>query len=81
MGYIGRIRRWGNSWGLRIPRSLINQLGIGEGANVQITLENSSLVITPIRKEYTLTELLENITPNNIHPGIDTGSPVGNEEF
>lgn len=43
----GRIVRIGNSRGIRIPKPLIEQTGLGE--DVEIVVHGSSLVISPAR--------------------------------
>ena len=38
------------------------------------------IIITPIdEKEYSLDELLENVSENNLHGEFATGAPVGKE--
>jgi antitoxin MazE len=43
-----RIVRMGNSQGIRIPKLLIEQAGLGE--EVQVEVESDHLVIRPLRK-------------------------------
>ncbi|MDZ4657027.1 MAG: AbrB/MazE/SpoVT family DNA-binding domain-containing protein [Bythopirellula sp.] len=43
-----RIVAIGNSQGIRIPKPLLEESGLGEV--VDVTVENSSLVIRPVRK-------------------------------
>jgi antitoxin MazE len=33
----------------------------------------------PVRKQYSLEELLAEVTPENIHTEVSTGHPVGKE--
>ncbi|MFC1745889.1 AbrB/MazE/SpoVT family DNA-binding domain-containing protein [Candidatus Riflebacteria bacterium] len=73
------IARWGNSLGLRIPKTYANEIGITEGSEVELVVEGSSIVIKP--RKYTLDELLEKVTPENIHPEIETGPKMGREEW
>ncbi len=70
------VSKWGNSLGVRIPRSIAEQLGISEGVPVELIVEDDHLLI---HKVYRLEALLAQITPENIHSEIDTGSPVGKE--
>jgi antitoxin MazE len=70
------ISKWGNSLGIRIPSSIAEQLGISEGVPVELIIEDDHLLI---HKAYRLEALLAQITPENIHSEIDTGSPVGKE--
>jgi antitoxin MazE len=70
------VSKWGNSLGVRIPSSIAKQLGISEGVPVELIIEDDHLLI---HKVYRLEALLVQITPENIHSEIDTGSPVGRE--
>lgn len=73
---LANVSKWGNSLGVRIPSSMAQQLGIFEGAPVELIIENDHLLI---HKVYRLDSLLAQITPENIHSEIDTGLPVGRE--
>lgn len=74
------ITKWGNSLAIRIPQNLAKELQISEGVEVDISSVDGALVIKPRkRKEYSLDELLEGITPGNLHTEVDFGEPVGNE--
>lgn len=79
---IGRIRRWGNSLGLRIPRNVSQELRLEEGAPVDLQVKDGHLVVSPVRaRQYRLEDLLAGITPNNVHGEIETGDPVGGEAW
>jgi antitoxin MazE len=75
-----RIQRWGNSLGLRIPRSFAEEAGVEAGSEVDLSLRDGDLVVKPARRRtYRLKELLEIITAKNLHGEADTGRPVGRE--
>jgi antitoxin MazE len=47
---------------------------------VEVREEQGRIIIEPVRqKAYSLDALLDDITPANLHPAIDTGAPVGKE--
>ncbi len=74
------IAKWGNSLAIRIPQNLAKELQISEGEEIEISAINGTLVVKPRRRKgYTLDELLEGITPENLHAVVDFGEPVGNE--
>jgi antitoxin MazE len=70
---------WGNSQALRIPRAILEELQIGEGDEVEMTVENGRLAVRPLNPKITLESLVAAITPENRHNEIDWGKPVGNE--
>lgn len=72
--------KWGNSVALRIPAAFAKELDVFEGKAAEITVKNGSLVVTPIPGPvYTLDQLLDGMTTENMYGEIDTGKPVGNE--
>jgi antitoxin MazE len=77
---IARIQKWGNSLGLRIPKTIAADAKVTEGTSVEINVENGRLVVAPKRKgKRTIEELVAGITPENLHAETDTGTPVGRE--
>ena len=73
------LAKWGHSLAVRIPRPVTEQLGLNAGAAVEIEANQGEIIIRKSR--YTLDELLEGITPENSHPEVDWGSPMGREEW
>lgn len=77
---VATIAKWGNSLAIRIPQNLAKEINLAEGCQVQLVLIDGKLTIEPItRRRYSLEELIEAITPENVHTEIDTGVAVGNE--
>lgn len=75
-----KIQRWGNSLGLRIPRSFAEEAGVAAGSEVDLSIQNGDLVVRPARRRtYQLRELLRKITAKNVHGEVDTGAPAGRE--
>ena len=49
---------------------------------VDVSLHDGKLLVTPLRPPaVTLEELLQGITPQNLHHEVDTGPAVGNEAW
>jgi len=48
---------------------------------VDVREEGGRIVIEPIRPEFTLAQLLEGVTPENIHTEVDFGGPEGKESL
>jgi antitoxin MazE len=64
-----RIQKWGNSLAVRIPKSFAEELGWGENAPVEMSLEESALVIKSDKERtWDLGALLADVTDENIHP-------------
>lgn len=77
---ITRVRKWGNSLGLRIPKSFAKEARIEPSSEVDLALKQGRLVIIPIRrKTLTLKDLLGKVTRRNLQREVDTGGPAGRE--
>jgi antitoxin MazE len=77
---ITRVRKWGNSLGLRIPKSFAKEARIELSSEVDLALTQGRLVIIPIRrKTLTLKDLLGRVTRKNLHGEVDAGRPAGRE--
>ncbi len=75
-----RIRKWGNSLGLRIPKSFAEEAGVAAGSEVTLTVVDGGLVIRPSRvRKYALADLLRGVNRRNVHGEVDAGGPVGRE--
>jgi antitoxin MazE len=77
-----RIRKWGNSLGLRIPRSFAAEAQVEEGATVDLSVENGRLLVRPLHvRRYSLKVLLRRVSRRNRHGEVSTGSAVGREAW
>jgi len=77
-----KIRKWGNSLGVRIPKSFAIEADVSEGSTVDVSLVDGNVVLKPVRKpRIDLDELLEAITTENVHEEIDSGESVGREAW
>jgi antitoxin MazE len=75
-----RIKKWGNSLALRIPKPLAAEVGLEDGSAVEFSLLDGKLIIAPLAKpELSLEHLLAQVTEDNLHGEVDTGPAVGRE--
>jgi antitoxin MazE len=75
-----RVRKWGNSLALRIPKSFAAEAGLQENAPVELSLVDGKLVVQAIAPPPpTLEDLLRGVTARNLHGEWDTGLAVGRE--
>lgn len=72
------LSRWGHSLAVRIPKPVAEQARLCEGDRVDLSVsEDGRIVLTPARRTFTLDRLVQRITPENRHPEVDWGRPVG----
>jgi len=77
-----RIRKWGNSLALRIPKPFAKEVGLDRDVAVDVSLEEGKLVVVPVTESPpTLEQLLENVTEENRHHEVDTGPAIGEEAW
>lgn len=75
-----KIQKWGNSLGLRIPKSFAEEVGVEAGSSVDLSVRDGDLVVSAARRRaYRLSDLLEGITADNLHDEVETGGPIGRE--
>jgi antitoxin component of MazEF toxin-antitoxin module len=81
MEAIAQIQKLGSGLGVNIPPVFVNEFSLKEGLYVNIQGNENSIIIETVKpcKSYILSDLLSNITENNTHQCIDTGTPIGNE--
>jgi antitoxin MazE len=75
------IKKWGNSLALRIPTHIATQLKVRENTSVELSISEGGMLVKPIhsKPKYSLCEMLDGITEENIHGAVDTGEPRGAE--
>jgi antitoxin MazE len=77
-----KVQKWGNSLGLRIPRTFAADARVAAGSVVDVSLERGGLMVRPARpRKYALGDLLKGVTKGNLHGEITTGTPVGRESW
>lgn len=78
-----KLKMWGNSLGVHIPKHVSDELGLREGSDVQVFLEGRTIAIKSVRraKKVSLKQLVSTITRNNRHGEAWEGmrGPAGHE--
>lgn len=74
-----QIKKWGNSNAVRIPKDLLDTLGLKENDKIEIRIENGKLIIEPLYKHKSLEERLAEYDGEYNYGEWDTGRPKGNE--
>ena len=67
---------------MRIPKSVAQDVQVQDGTVVDLMIDKGRLVIVPIQKNaYELSDILEQVTPENLHAEVDFGEPMGGEAW
>lgn len=74
------IQKWGNSLGVRLPKSIADSQSLKEGSRVLVTETKTGIAIEVVKKKLpTLDELLKNFDKKTQHELVDWGPDVGKE--
>jgi antitoxin MazE len=73
------IQQWGNSLGVRIPKQVAKQLSLHAGSVIEIRVENGQITLSP--KKHSLSDMLNRISPENMHNLEWDDDVKGNEEW
>ena len=73
------VQKWGNSFGFRIPALWAKDNNVKNGSKLEVIAEKGKIVILPQKKS--LDDMLNLVTPDNIHSEASTGNTVGKEEW
>lgn len=74
-----KIQKWGNSLGVRLPRSIIEQKSLRAGLDVSVVIKNEQIVIEPVAEDVSLESLLAVVTEENLHKETEWSDVYGNE--
>lgn len=79
-----KLRKWGNSNAIRLPKEMLKQVGITPSDDeVSVTVTNNSIVIKPKKEEKLLDKLFENYNDDQSYPFeiVNKGGAVGKELY
>ena len=74
-----QLSKWGNSYAVRIPRTVLKKAQVREGDELEISAQPGAISIVPAKQQLTLKNLLAGISAKNIHDEADWVRPVGRE--
>ncbi len=77
-----RVKKWGNSLAVRIPKPFAEEVEVREGSIVDLSVSEGRLVAAPARpRRLSLKRLLKKVTKANLHGEVDAGPAVGRESW
>mgnify|MGYP001396376791 CR=1 FL=1 len=77
-----KVKRWGHSLAVRIPRSVASEAQLHEASIVDVRVVDGKIVITPAATgTFDLAELLDRITDENLHGEAAFGRLAGAETW
>jgi antitoxin MazE len=76
-----QIGKWGNSLAVRIPGTYAKDLDLKEGMDLDVSLVEGGILLSPQPRRYSLEELVSRITPENTHEETSWGETLGRETW
>jgi antitoxin MazE len=79
-----QISKWGNSTALRLPKAVVDELGLKPGQEMELSVEGGEARLRPVRKQpfYRIEDLvaeMKRLGPQNEPPLEDWGPGAGAE--
>jgi len=76
------ISKWGNSQGLRLPKSIVKDLGLSVGDELKIITKDNKVILEPIKhkKKYNIHDLVKKI-PKDYKAYEEFETKMGIEEW
>ncbi len=79
---LAKVKKWGNSQGLRFTKALLAEAGIHVGDEVDVSVKEGRIVVEPVsrvRGKYDLKDLLSRMPEDYQPEEVDWGPPAGKE--
>ena len=79
-----KIQKWGNSQGIRFPKSVMEEAEIAVGDEVEVKVRRGEIVVKPVRRvrgRYRLKDLVARMPADYKPTEEDWGKPVGKEAW
>lgn len=73
------IQKWGNSQGIRIPKTILDTVQWKENEKIKIYTQGDKIIIEKLERRKTIKELFDNYEGNYEPTEFDWGEPVGDE--
>lgn len=76
------VQKWDNRLVIPIPDSLALHANIKGGSMIDLSVVDGKFILAPVSEsEYTLSQLLAEVTDQNLHSEVNTGNAVGRESW
>lgn len=76
-----KIQKWGNSQGIRIPKSILQEIHWTGNERIVIRAENDKIIIERAEKRKNIKELFADFHGEYTPVKMDWGDPVGEEVY
>jgi antitoxin MazE len=79
---VSKVQQWGNSQGLRLPKTVLNLAHIEVGDEVEIIVDDNQILVKKVTPaKFDLPELVSRIPKGHKSKEVNFGPPVGKEDW
>ena len=81
---LSKVQKWGNSQGLRLTKTLLQEVQIHVGDEVNVSVQKGRIIIEPVTKvrgKYDLKELVSKMPQEYRAEELDWGESIGKEAW
>lgn len=76
---LAKVQKWGNSQGIRIPKSILEKADISSNEDLDIKVIDGRIILEPVHKHKTLKERIKDYDGDYQCSEWNTGNPIGRE--
>ena len=73
------IRKWGNSQAVRLPKAILETVGLQQNDQVELKVQDGNVLIIPVKKHKPLADRIAEYQGEYKCQEWDTGKPCGQE--
>lgn len=77
-----RIQKWGNSQGIRFPKTILEEANISVGDEITLSVHEGAIIVEPARKtrgKYQIQDLVAQMPEDYEVEEVSWGAPQGRE--
>jgi len=75
-----QIKKWGNSYGIRLPMNMAKELNLAEGSLLEIEERKGKIILTPVENEISIEVLTQGMTVKGVREQLEDYPALGLEE-
>lgn len=75
-----QIKKWGNSYGIRISKNMAKELNLAEGSLLEIEVLKGNIIHTPLVNEISIEMVTEGMTQQGVREQMTDYLALGAEE-
>ncbi len=79
---IGKIQKWGNSQGVRFPKTILEEARVRVGDHVKVWVQGGQIIVEPTSRDrggHDLADLVSRMPDSYEVEELDWGQPAGKE--